>query len=558
MQITNLDFSRPALIVDDSAIYRTATKSMLQKLGWDTSRIHFAQDALEAITQCRTHNFGLIFADYNLGKKANGYQLIDELLSRSLITPDCTTVIVTGDATPEVVKGFIELNPDGYLLKPVNYSTLKQRLPQFAKKKQALAAVLVALSQQRYSDAIMLVDRIKSSDEDILAYAQLLKSKALIELHEHKLAQSILMSLQSSPERDVATLEHAKLKRRLKAYPEALYLLDTLEDNPLLSPQIDEARADIYADQNQYQLAIKALGKAIEASPKSITRLSKQVAYLLANNDFSPALAAIKKLIQQSKHSFRNSIQPLYLGASIQLDLAQQHYASKRDMDVVLINQWVSLWRDQYPRNNYRVFELLLFARASLLQGHADKAQKLFQEFLDEKLLNQELSLPTVLKLELVKVAYLLKDDDLYRDTVYSLNEEFSQSATDTDRAMMCYLAKVRVDLERKGIQVREVKSRVNHFIQNQQYDRAITLLTRPLLDQFADAEIHMLTLQVLTHCWPTLWRRGDVIKLVMKCKARLRASKLSDTIEYYEYCTLLSSSFNREISTQTCQTRKR
>ncbi len=86
MHISNLDFSRPTLIVDDSAIYRTAAKGMLQKLGWKSNMIHFAQDAHEAITKCCTHQFGLVFFDYNLGKKANGYQLIDELQSRALLS----------------------------------------------------------------------------------------------------------------------------------------------------------------------------------------------------------------------------------------------------------------------------------------------------------------------------------------------------------------------------------------------------------------------------------------------------------------------------------------
>ncbi len=442
----------------------------------------------------------------------------------------------------------MELSPDGYLLKPVNYSTLKMRLPQFCKKKIALSSALIAFQSGDYSDVIRVVDTLTSQDKDIVSHGQLIKAKALLALKDYPSAIEVLRNLHLGPDKNLAIIERAKLAQEQKDYSLAQQLLRTISHDKLLSPQIDEEYADILAEQNQYQEASVELKKAIDASPKSIPRLSKHVAYCLANTDYDNALTTTKQLVQQSRYSFRESIQALFLGASIQLDIANNQYGSEREASVAQISQWVTLWRNQFPRGDYKAFELLLFARASFLQQHSDKAQRLFKEFIDEKLVPSELPISTEIRIELAKVAYLLKADDLYHDTIYSLNEDLSFAASPQSKAIMCYLAKIRIELEHKGTHVREIKSRAGRYIENRQYERAIALLTRPLLDNIADAEIHMLILHALTYCWPSNWRRREVVKLVMKCKSRLRSSQLSDTIEYQEYCSLLAKQLQATI----------
>ncbi|MGR5543000.1 response regulator, partial [Vibrio campbellii] len=84
---------------------------------------------------------------YNLGAGLSGYHLMEELVSEKIIASDCTNIVVSAEGTLNVVRSFMELSPDGYLLKPISHDILKHKLPAIVKTKANLSEAYTALDQ---------------------------------------------------------------------------------------------------------------------------------------------------------------------------------------------------------------------------------------------------------------------------------------------------------------------------------------------------------------------------------------------------------------------------
>lgn len=126
------------LVVDDSSLILSAIKLMLLKKGAQSANIILAKDAKTTIAACHTRAFDFILLDYNLGQGADGLQLLAYLSMAQLIAKHCVIYIVTAEQTRQVVHGFSEWNPDGYLVKPFNINLILPRMVACYKKKLAL------------------------------------------------------------------------------------------------------------------------------------------------------------------------------------------------------------------------------------------------------------------------------------------------------------------------------------------------------------------------------------------------------------------------------------
>ncbi|GAL09966.1 response regulator VieB [Vibrio astriarenae] len=174
---------RPVLIIDDSSVYRSAAKGILQKLGFEARNVHQAQNGREAKVLCAEHNYAIIFYDYNLGAGLSGYHLMEELVSEKAIASDCTNIVVSAEGAVNVVRSFMELSPDGYLLKPISHDILKQKLPTIVKTKATLSEAYIALDQGRFEQVLEMTEEMIQEDESTLIAAQALKARAQIELN---------------------------------------------------------------------------------------------------------------------------------------------------------------------------------------------------------------------------------------------------------------------------------------------------------------------------------------------------------------------------------------
>ncbi len=537
-----VDSSRPVLIVDDSPMYRTAAKGMLQRLGYGIQRIDFAQDAKEALQKCTANNYALVLFDYNLGKNANGYQLIEELNSRQLLSPDCVNIIVTGDATPEVVRGFMELEPDGYLLKPLNYATLKQRLPQFSAKKRQLSDILVMMGNNKFQEALDTIEQAFFSDEEIIVRSQMLKAKCLTQLGQLDEARNVLINLKGSSENSNVLLELARIAFTQRQYKQGLFLASQVKKDPLRSAQACDICSEIYAAQQQFDSALEESDAAIATSPKMIKRHEQRIAFNVALFNLPEAVRNIKTLLTESRHSYHDSVEYFLLAASIHLDMAQFGSAETRDSHIAAVARWVEQWRQVFTREQYKCFEALILCRVFQLKGDFHKSRNYLAMYHEFRAETPDAIVSLFENIELVKASFMKHDVEGYKNASGVVAQQLREQPISARRqGWASYFQQYRTKSEQSYSQLLKLKERVRQHTANKHFDKAAVLVSQAVKANMLDSDLCLLTIEVLTKSWPPNWTKLQVAKIAMICKEHLKGTKHAKTKAYALACDTLA-----------------
>lgn len=536
------------LIIDDSSMYRTAAKGMLQKLGFQAQNLHFANDAHEALQKARTHAFQLVLCDYNLGEKANGYQLIDQLQSQQLLPADCSLVIVTGDGTPDVVRGFAELEPDGYLLKPLNYVTLKERLPIFMRKKKSLSDMLLALHKKDYPQVLELVEQAYFRDSESTLLAQQVKIEAHNQMGDVDLARNGLISMINS-DKSFAHYELAKISFKKRQFKEASYLLSTLEKDATYKAKVSQLNSDIAIQLKDFQTALEHSTIAVACSPKVIQRHWQKVYLELIGLEFGAALQSTKTMIGSAKFSFRESTDMYLLGASLLLDTAQVDPTK----NLAQVANWCEVWRKRFNQPDYKPFELLVFSRGYIIRNNLGNAKQFIRDY-EQYCVEHENHIPSSLELiEQLKVYQLLKKNDKYQQVQAQLQARWQETLDNSchynnkdGQAVLIQLQQHALSQWRSRLQIQtqqltEVKQQCQSLLKQSHYEKAIHMLVEALPTSLNDLEVPFLLMGALTKSWPLGWNRRQVSELVMRCHAKLTGSSYERNMEYRRIALILS-----------------
>ncbi len=136
------------LVIDDYAEIRGSIKRMLNKFGAEhVDTAHNGEDAME---KCEKNDYDIILADFNLGEKKSGQQLLEEMRYRGLIKYTTLYFMITAETTREKVYSAIENQPDAYLAKPFGPPALQKKLDVLLISKKELAAINDAADKHDY------------------------------------------------------------------------------------------------------------------------------------------------------------------------------------------------------------------------------------------------------------------------------------------------------------------------------------------------------------------------------------------------------------------------
>lgn len=107
------------LLVEDEVITSLYLKNRLEQMGCEViktvSRGEDAIEAIEGIGQC------LILMDVNLGGKLNGIEAVQKIKEKS----NLPVIFITGYSDELLIKKALNLNPLGFLTKPLDYNELQ-------------------------------------------------------------------------------------------------------------------------------------------------------------------------------------------------------------------------------------------------------------------------------------------------------------------------------------------------------------------------------------------------------------------------------------------------
>lgn len=105
-------------------IIRKLVSNQLGMMG--VAHVETASDGLEAQEMMLKRNYDIVLLDWGMPKK-NGYDLLKDCKADKRFS-QTAIIMMTGESEKKLVKEALEAGACSYLLKPVGYDTLKEKI----------------------------------------------------------------------------------------------------------------------------------------------------------------------------------------------------------------------------------------------------------------------------------------------------------------------------------------------------------------------------------------------------------------------------------------------
>lgn len=112
------------LVVDDFATMRRIVKNLLNDIGFNN--ILEAEDGLEGLKMLKNHQFDLIVSDWNM-PNLDGLSMVKQVRCDDKLK-HIPVLMVTAEAKREQIIEAAKAGVNGYIVKPFNGATLKEKL----------------------------------------------------------------------------------------------------------------------------------------------------------------------------------------------------------------------------------------------------------------------------------------------------------------------------------------------------------------------------------------------------------------------------------------------
>lgn len=300
--MSRINYSKLAvLIADDFSSFRNTVNGMLLNLG--VTSIAMASNGQEVIDKCGAAHFDVILCDYDLGPGRNGQHVLEELRFRELISRRNIFIMVSAEASRNIVMSAYDCEPDDYLMKPITAMMLQQRMTRLVAQRAILKPAYDALEKGEIHTAIDRLTDLSLADNRHSVVAQKLLGQLFVEQGELNKAEKLYTRALEIRQLDWARLGLARVKQHRGELDTAGDWLDRIvEDNPLYLPAYD-VLADNWEKKGELQQAQRTVERAVEVSPMSILRQKRLAHVAHENSDLPVELEARRRTVRLGKLS---------------------------------------------------------------------------------------------------------------------------------------------------------------------------------------------------------------------------------------------------------------
>jgi two-component system chemotaxis response regulator CheY len=123
------------LVVDDFSTMRRIIKNLLSDLGF--TNVHEADDGSSALPLLRSGSFDFVITDWNM-PKMKGIDLLRQVRSDPRLTR-LPVLMVTAEAKRDQIIEAAQAGVNGYIVKPFNAVTLKEKIDKIFERIEATA-----------------------------------------------------------------------------------------------------------------------------------------------------------------------------------------------------------------------------------------------------------------------------------------------------------------------------------------------------------------------------------------------------------------------------------
>lgn len=499
------------LVIDDSGLYRSSAREMLLKLGMSANNIHYAADGKQALERCKEMQFDVVLCDYNLGGTPNGFYLLEQLRTESLLSLSCVLVIITGDGTPDVVRGFSELDPDDYLLKPISYDILKQRLPSLISAKQKLKPVYDAIDEGHLDTAENRVEELTLEFPEVESHARMLNVQIAMLKGDLDLARNRLIHLNSSSKTAHVMLSLVKLAIDKREFQLAQFLLNTYQGKK--NAQFYDRNAQLFFLKGEYEKSVQCTLQALSLSSKAASRYQLLSYCYLSQAKTESFIDVHKKWLARTELSLNKNIEVVQLGATVMLDLVEQQDLANLPEQIAA---WVTYWRKGFQRNEYQYFEALYVAHVFYLQHRPNQGAEALNKYFS-LVKGRESGATQIELVALIKVLLVSGQHKLYLTSYEQLKQRFNLEKEDkmSSMALRAYAAKWTSSKEENTKKYDNGLALSKEFYASKHYTDAVHAIVEALKlmpVSTVDGSIHLL--KCINKAWPLGYSKSNVKKL--------------------------------------------
>ncbi|TDJ60929.1 MAG: response regulator [Proteobacteria bacterium] len=289
------------LVVDDVREMRLSLTTISKALGART--VYEAKSGEEALEQLQSHSIDIVLCDYNLGPGRDGQQVFEEAKEFGLIAPHASFIMITAEASIDLVMAVVEHSPDGYLIKPLNKSVLEMRLEKVLHRKRVFKEIEVQMVAGDYAKAAAICDVMIKGDPKLRLDLLRMKAEALFELGDADAVSEICAGVLMEREISWAMVLMGRANYLDGNFAKARSLFSkTIEQNSNLMEAYDwMVRID--REQGDFVKAQKIQEAAVLLSPKSIKRQQLLADLAKHNGDHEVACKAFQAAVDLGENS---------------------------------------------------------------------------------------------------------------------------------------------------------------------------------------------------------------------------------------------------------------
>lgn len=539
----NLNVEQKVLIIDDCQLYTTLTREMLVKLGLQASQIDVVNSAEDCLRACRAERYAMLMLDYNLGDSSNGRQILSKLYRDKLLDREAVVIIVTADSSATVVRSFLELNPDGYLVKPLSFEQIKSRLPSIINNKLTLLNAYRLMQAEKFEEVVVETKEICNSVKEVEFQSVLLQAEALITLRRFGEAKNLLISNKTVQESPRAAIVLSKVYQAQGKYKLAEELLVKFKEHPVYRALILDRLAELSFCQKDYSKALLEIEQSIEFSPQSCHRYLLKADIALSLFDLSTAISSLEKAMIYIPKDDTSYLYLLQKVTGLWIDYAYCNGMGTHSTVSKKVLSNFEIWRKYFTVKEYKLFEILFMARLNAILGYTEQAEQQFKNALNSEQVNSQ---SIHFKLEILKLKCLLNYIQVSDKQVMELVKEIAVLPYSVEnRCFSLYFAKWLYNTKQQVIQSNALFVSAKKEVSVKRFDSAFSKLISALNKNRANADVAFYLLQLLLKAWPSGWSKHQVKHLAQLCVSLLKRSEYVHHHDFHLICSKVSKKVN-------------
>ncbi|MGN6120686.1 MAG: chemotaxis response regulator CheY [Rhodanobacter sp.] len=133
-----MDKNMKILVVDDFSTMRRIVRNLLVELGFSNPLIQEADDGENAIAMLRSQPFDLVVTDWNM-PNMTGIDLLKAIRAEASLK-GLPVLMVTAENNRDQIIAAAQAGVNGYIVKPFNAVTLKEKLTKIFERLAAAGA----------------------------------------------------------------------------------------------------------------------------------------------------------------------------------------------------------------------------------------------------------------------------------------------------------------------------------------------------------------------------------------------------------------------------------